>query len=81
MSPFAIFPEVVVLGGKVGITSHHIWGKDGVFPMDTKIRTRTVTNICTRQQLKRISAFSILASLFSGTLPKTAKEEAIVSSF
>lgn len=37
MSPFAIIPEFVVLGGKVGITSHHIWGKYGVFAMNRRI--------------------------------------------
>lgn len=81
MLQFAILPEFVVMGGNVGITSHHIWGKDGDFAMNTKIGTWILTTICLRQQLKRILAFSVWTSLSSGTLPKSAKERAIVSAF
>lgn len=42
--------------------------------MSTKIRTRFLTNICLRQQLERISAFSIFASSSLGYYRKRSRK-------
>lgn len=53
----------------------------GISQSNTENRTWILTTICLRQQLKRISAFSMSTSLSSEALPKRVNEGAIVSAF